>query len=351
MNQRLPARTTLHLRAGAVLAATCLLLTACATTTQPSAEEQTSKQPSDSASCRGDASTSTSSGPVTLTDDFGRTVKLKKPAQRVVVLEWQQIEDVLSLCLTPVGVADAKGYRLWDTAEELPSGVKDVGQRGEPNLDALFSTNPDLVVVELAGKDDPIVKRLAKYDVPVVATAGADAEDPIAKMKRTLSLLGKATGREEQATAVNDQFDTHLAAAKEKLASADLPTRDFLYFDAYVEGGNVSIRPFGQGSLMGELGEALGLDNAWTGKVDPVYGLGQTDIEGMTKVGDATLLHTGTVDDGGKASKALDTNKIWRSLPAVSEKRYRAFPSGVWTFGGPRSAEQALDAYVDLMTS
>ena len=27
-----------------------------------------------------------------------------------------------------------------------------------------------------------------------------------------------------------------------------------------------------------------------------------------------------------------------------------AFPAGIWTFGGPRSAEQVLDAYVDLLT-
>ena len=39
---------------------------------------------------------------------------------------------------------------------------------------------------------------------------------------------------------------------------------------------------------MGELGEALGLTNAWTGEVDAAYGLGQTDIEGMTAVGDAS---------------------------------------------------------------
>ena len=34
---------------------------------------------------------------------------------------------------------------------------------------------------------------------------------------------------------------------------------------------------------MGELGEELGLTNAWTGEVDAAYGLGQTDIEGMTR--------------------------------------------------------------------
>ena len=34
---------------------------------------------------------------------------------------------------------------------------------------------------------------------------------------------------------------------------------EFVYFDGWIQGGNVALRPFGQGSLMGELGEALGM--------------------------------------------------------------------------------------------
>jgi iron complex transport system substrate-binding protein len=101
---------------------------------------------------------------------------------------------------------------------------------------------------------------------------------------------------------------------------------------------------------MGELGEELGLKNAWTGKVDPAYGLGQTDIEGMTKVGDATFFYTGTVDPAGDVNAELAKNNVWKSIPAVAEGRAHAFPEGIWTFGGPQSAGQVLDAYVGLLT-
>ena len=67
--------------------------------------------------------TATSTEPVTLTDSFGRTVELDAPAERVAVLEWQQVEDVLSLCVTPVAIADVEGYGTWVTAEVLPEGV------------------------------------------------------------------------------------------------------------------------------------------------------------------------------------------------------------------------------------
>ena len=287
---------------------------------------------------------------MSLTDSYGRTVELDEPAERVAVLEWQQIEDVLTLCLTPVAVADAEGYSTWDTAEALPDGVTDVGMRGEPNLETLFGTNPDLVIVEAYTADDEIIKQLEEYGVPVLATKGADAADPIQNMLDTFELIASATGREERAEVVVDDFDDALEDAQEEIADADVATDSFVYFDGWIQGGNVAIRPFGQGSLMGELGESLGLSNAWEGEVDPAYGLGQTDIEGMSEVGDATFFSTGTTDPAGDVNAELAKNRVWKQIPAVEDGRTYAFPDGIWTFGGPRSAEQAIDAYVDLLT-
>lgn len=337
-------RTTATAAAAALLLP---LLAACGTTQVPEA----AAEPSSSAEPSGDcASATTSTGPVSLTDSFGRTVELDAPAERVAVLEWQQVEDVLSLCLTPVAVADVAGYTTWDTAETLPDGVTDVGTRGEPNLDALYATEPDLVIIEAYTAQDEIIGQLEKYDVPVLATKGADAADPIGNMIDTFELIAEATGRTERAEQVVTEFEDHLAESKAAVADAVLETTDFVYFDGWVDGGNVALRPFGQGSLIGELGEELGLTNAWTGEVDAAYGLGQTDIEGMSKVGEANLLYTGTEDPAGSFIPELDKNEIWTSLPAVTEGRTFAFPPGIWTFGGPRSAMQVIDAYVDVLT-
>lgn len=337
------------LAALATIGALAVMLTGCGTT-QVAPESDAAPASATSADCADDR-TATSTDPVTLTDDFGRTVELDEPAQRIAVLEWQQIEDALTLCVTPVAVADAEGYSTWDTAEELPEGVLDVGTRQEPNLDALFATDPDLVIVEAASADDEVIGQLEAYGVPVLATVGADAADPIAKMLATFDLIAQATGREERAAAVKEEFDAYLADAKGTLAEADLPTTDFVFFDGWIDGGNVSLRPFGQGSLVGELGEELGLTNVWTGEVDAAYGLGATDIEGMLAIGDATLLHTGTVAEASDdVFTALEANSVWQSIPAVAEDRVYAFPVGIWTFGGPRSAQQIIDAYVSVLT-
>jgi iron complex transport system substrate-binding protein len=46
----------------------------------------------------------------------------------------------------------------------------------------------------------------------------------------------------------------------------------------------------------------------------------------------------------------LAKNNVWKSIPAVADGRAYAFPEGIWTFGGPQSAGQVLDAYVGLLT-
>lgn len=333
----------------AMFSAMTIVLAGCGTTSAPSQSEGQTLS-SNAAGCDSDT-TKTSTGAVELTDDFGRTVHLDEPAQRVAVLEWQQIEDVLTLCISPVAVADAKGFSTWVTAETLPAGVVDVGTRQEPNLDTLVSTQPDLVIVEATAADDPIIGQLEHYGIPVLATIGADSNDPIAKMLSTFDLIAQATGREERAKIVTEEFQTRLQEAETEIAATEPAITEFVYLDGWVDGGNVSLPLFGDGSLVGAIGTRLGLENAWTGDTDSVYGLGTTDIEGMTTIGDATILHTSVAaetNDHFLASAA--DNPAWKSIPAVKEGRVHSFPKGIWTFGGPRSAQQIIDAYVDVIT-
>lgn len=347
--------TRAHRIAAAAAGIVALTLTACGTTDVSSSP---SSAPASGASqdCSNDT-TSTATGPVSMTDGVGRTVTLDAPAKRVAVLEWQQIEDALTLCVSPVAVSDAKGYTTYVSAEKLPEGVTDVGTRGEPDLDALYATNPDLIIVEAFKADDETIKTLEKRGVPVLATLGANGADPIGNMKGVFSMIAEATGRGERADVVLKQFDDHLAQAKEKVTAASLPTESFLFFDGWIEGGNVVVRPYGQGALFTALGEQLGMKTAWTeevnkaygsGGVDPAYGLAQTDIEGLTAVGDANLFYSND-DTPESYVTELEKNSIWTSLPAVKDGRAHAFPSGVWGAGGPLSCQQAIDAFVDAI--
>jgi ABC-type Fe3+-hydroxamate transport system substrate-binding protein len=327
-------RTTRRL-AGALASAFLVLPLAACGTSEPSAAEA-------------DAEETATGGPITLTDAAGRTVELPAAAQDVVVLEWQMVEDVLSLGVEPVGVADVEGYNTWDSAEQLDPSTADVGLRGEPNMQAIFELDPDLIITEVYGPDDAILKRFEKYDVPVLATLGADTEDPVAQMEDTFTLIAQALGKEEQADQVLEEFDTAVQDASQQIADAGLEGTGFVFMDAYVQGSTLSVRPFGQGSLVGELGEEIGLTNVWKGEVDPAYGLGQTDLEGLTEVDDAWLFHTSTDQDTWFGE--LEGNPLWENSEFVQQDKVAAFPAGTWTFGGPRSSIQVVEAFADGLT-
>ena len=235
---------------------------------------------------------------ITIEDDRG-TVELDGPAVNVVSLEWGLTENLLTLGVTPVGAADVAGYNTWDTVVPLDESTPDVGMRGEPSLDAIAALEPDLVVTTTDLPAEVIEQIEAEY--PVIALRGSDASDPIAKMRRTLEILGEATGTSDAADAALADFDAKVADAKARLDEAGLAGASFTMADGWLADGAVSIRMYTPGSYLGALAAEIGLQNAWTGEGDPDYGLAQTDVEGLTGLGDLHFLYVGNDTDGGDA--------------------------------------------------
>ena len=342
--------------------------------------------------------------PVTLTDLRGKQITLPGPATRVVGLEWNVAEHAVSLGVMPVGVADVAGYGKWVKAEPLGDvrQQRALGERPDRHLAALdvavgerealpgprrerrlarfqlrverreqhgglrllaggrrdqlqvaahlaevvlrvAALRPDLVLAtdELP---DTAVAQMERF-APVVFVAGGDAKDNLGQMRRKLELLATATGKQAEASALLTAFDVKLEAGKAALAAR--AGQRFAFADGYVEGSQVSIRPYAKGSLLSAVTERLGMANAWTEPGDPVYGLGQTDVEGLTRLGDATFLYIANDGDGGDPFTAvLGGNAVWRSLPFVQEREVHRLPDGIWMFGGPTSMTQYVDAVV-----
>ncbi|MER5455175.1 iron-siderophore ABC transporter substrate-binding protein [Micromonospora sp. NPDC002389] len=314
-----------------VAAATALVLAACGTTENASAPDSTP---------------SAAGGPVTLTDSRGKEIKLDKPATKVVGLEWGEVEMLVSLGVMPVGVADPKGYATWVTAAKLDAGVKDVGTRGEPSVDSIVALEPDLVVMT-DDRGAGTIAQLEKY-VPVVVTKGSDATDNIGRMRADVNMIAAAVGRTAEAEKLLADFDTAIADGKKKIADAGAAGKPFAIADGWKEGSTVSIRMFGQGALVSQIGIQLGLTNAWQGEVDEAWGLGQTDVEGMTVLKSPDLHFFYNASDGDDVfADGLADNAIWKALPFVQQGNLHRMPDGIWTFGGPLSGKQYIDQFVN----
>ncbi|MFJ5262378.1 ABC transporter substrate-binding protein [Streptomyces sp. NPDC088387] len=319
------------------LAAACVIgalsLTACGTT-EPAATESEK-----------------TTAAITLTDGSGAEVKLDGPAKKVVGTEWNVVEHLITLGVDPVGVADVKGYTAWDSAVPLKNGPKDIGTRGEPSMDTIASLEPDLIV---STTDMPAaaLKQLREV-APVLEVRSADSADQIGQMTKNLDLIAEATGTTDRAEQVKKDFDAKIAEGKKALTDAGLDGTGIAFADGYVASNQVSIRPYTSGSLLGAVNEEIGLKNAWKVEGDKDYGLGATDVEGLTELGaDTQFAYIGNKDDAtsNPFGKELADNSVWKSLPFVNSGDVHRLPDGIWMFGGQESMSAYVDALVAALT-
>ncbi|MEU6443743.1 iron-siderophore ABC transporter substrate-binding protein [Streptomyces sp. NPDC047046] len=322
------------LLATAAVATAAMTLAACGSS-EPAKDEPASK---------GSAATSK----VSLTDDKGQKVTLDGPAKRIVTTEWNVTEAALSLGVTPVGVADIKGYRAWDKAAPLGDGAKDIGMRGEPSMDTVAALNPD-VIVATSDLKAAAVKQLRKI-APVLEVDSAVGGAQLKTVDRTLDLVAKATGTTDKATTVKKDFRDKIAEGRKALADAGADKREVAFADGWATGNQVSVRPFTEQSFLGEINTELGLTNAWTQKGDKAYGLASTDVEGLTKLGDVNFLYIASDADGGDPFAKLAKNSVWKSLPFVKNDHVHRLDDGVWQFGGPASGSAYVDNVVKALT-
>lgn len=286
---------------------------------------------------------------ITLTDASGTKVTLDGPATKVVGTEWGVVEDLVTLGIDPVGVADVKGYQAWDSAVPLTGSPKDIGTRGEPSLDTIAQLDPDLIVAttDLTAAALEQLRAIA----PVLEVRSADGSDQIGQMFDTLDLIAQATGTEKKAAAARTSFDATISADKKKLEEAGLAGSKVAFGDGYVDANQVTIRPYTKTSAVGSVTSLLGLTNAWTVAGDKDYGLASTDVEGLTKLGDSPFLYvTNDVDGDDVFVETLGTNAVWNSLPFVKAGDVHRLPDGIWMFGGPGSMAAYADAVVDALT-
>ncbi len=286
---------------------------------------------------------------VTVTDARGVEVEIPAGATDVVALEWVAVEHLQTVGIVPVGVADAAGYEEWSgTGAPLEGEPTDVGTRVEPSIDAIAGLAPDLIVA-VAGRDDAAYADLEAI-APVLVLQGADAADPIGTMYGDLRLVGEATGALEAAETAITEYEAHIEEVSAAVAEAGLDGTPLAHMDGYENAGQVEIRPYAQGALLPAVFESIGFANAWPGEGDPQYGLGITDVEGLTALPDDAHVLYMTVGERDVFTEQLATNEIWNGLPTVQAGQVHRLPDGIWLFGGVGSMAAYADAVLAALS-
>ncbi|PZD97789.1 iron-siderophore ABC transporter substrate-binding protein [Paenibacillus sambharensis] len=290
-------------------------------------------------------------GPITINTVKGE-VKLDKPAERVVSLEWTYTEDLLAVGVQPVGHADIEGYKNWyDIPQELSADVTDVGTRQEPNLELITSLAPDLIIV-------PDFRSAANYEqlaaiAPTIVFGPYPAEDAgydqYGEMESTFREIAKAVGKEAEAEEVLASMHESFAAAADKIKAAGKEGHKVVLTQAWSTNNVPEFRLFTDNSLAAQILEKIGLENAWESDKFEVYGFSTNSVEALSKIEDASLLHM-VQDEDNIFENQLKDNAVWNAYPFVKEGRVYALGGDTWPFGGPLAAEVFATKTADLLS-
>ncbi|MGG4147127.1 iron-siderophore ABC transporter substrate-binding protein [Paenibacillus algorifonticola] len=316
-------------------------------TTNNSAAEATATDNAAAANSNGE---SAAAGPIVLKDAKGE-VKLDKPAQKVVVLEWTFTEDVIALGVQPVGNADNAQYKLYVTSEApLDENVTDVGMRDAPNLETIAALKPDLIIAN-TDSHEAIYDQL-KGIAPTLIFSLYPLEgdtNQYDQMEEVFKTIAAAVGKTEEGTKVLADLDAHYAAAKAKLEEAGKGGFNYVLTQAYSYQNAATLRLFTDNSLAVQTLDRIGLKNDWKSENFEVYGFSTSTVEALPAVQDTNLLYIVQKDDN-IFSKELKDNSVWNGLAFVKENRFFGLDSATWVFGGPISSKVIVDEVVNTLT-
>jgi iron-siderophore transport system substrate-binding protein len=268
---------------------------------------------------------------------FPRTVKhalgetrIEKKPERIVVLDSGELDGVLALGITPVGMATTAGQSgvpsyLADKAQ----GITTVGGISELNLEAIASLQPDLILGSKLRAND-LYDKLSAIAPTVMSIR------PGFPWKEDFLLLADALGEETKATELLNDYQKRANEVKAEVKGS--PTISLVRFRPG------DIRLYGNKSFIGVILEDIGLPRPKVQDVEDLAvevsqeNIGQADGDWIfySSYGKPETTAEGTVVNGN----------LWKALPAVKSGQVARVDDEVWFLGlGPIGA---MDVLTDL---
>ena len=261
--------------------------------------------------------------------------------ERIVAMEWAGLETLLALGITPIGAADAGGYREWVAKPELPASVAEIGSRQEPNLEELARLKPGLILSHAHLR--PLKEKLEAIAPVEEITFNGTGDDTFAAVLAGTKAIGALTGKTADAEALIRSADAAFDKDAATLKAAGLAGRH-VYFVRII--GKNALRVHGSNAIANTVIARLGLVNAYDGEVNE-WGFSTLEPSALADDPEAAVLVAGPVTDQEMAA-VFDT-PLGKALPAVRAGSVHALPV-TWTFGGVPSAITMADAITAAMT-
>ena len=243
---------------------------------------------------------------VAVVDDTGATVKLSKPAGRIVSLAPHATENLYAAGAGHllVGVVDYSDYP--PAARRLPN----VGNYARPDLETIVALKPDLVVVWQSGNADVTLKRLRSLGLKVYQTQ-PDRLDDIAD---NIEKLGQLAGTEAVARQTASQFRQRLLGLR-KHYSARPPVK--VFYQAWHQ----PLMTVGSSQIIDEVIQVCGGENIFAGLSAKAPNVSR---EAVIAANPEAIIASGM---GYDTPIGLDDWRNWKTMQAVQRNNLFMVPA------------------------
>lgn len=255
--------------------------------------------------------------PITLKDDEGASVTLRRPPQRIVTFGQSDTEIVFALGLGNrlVGVC-CEFDNFPPAAKRLPHVA---GAAQKPNTERVISLRPDLMLNAFPGADT-WSKPLRDAGIPVFTTLATDFDDAVGDIQT----IGRLLGAERAATSLAKRMRSSAASIE---ARAEAAPNVSCFLDL---GGLYTVAP---GDFIYDLLERAGCDPVTSGAKTPFP---QWSKEQLVRDDPEVYLF---MSDSGTTVEGLKKDPALSKLSAVVNNRAVSVNADVVSRPGPRLAE------------
>ncbi|WP_232324804.1 ABC transporter substrate-binding protein [Halobacillus mangrovi] len=301
-----------------LMIAFAFILTACGTSENEgqSSEDQTKEE---------DQNEDTS----VIEHEMGKT-EISGTPEKVVALEFSFVDNLASLGVSPVGIADDNDKeRIIEPIRKKISDYTSVGTRKQPSLEVISSLQPDLIIADMKRHKD-IYDQLSEIAPTIILPSlAADYEGII----DSFETVAKTMGMEEKGQEVLKEHKAKMEELRAKVPEDEdrtvLPAvvADSGYFAHNME------------SYTGSLLESIGLKNAIQSG-DARYN--KINLEQVVEFNPDVMFHMSTGDQ--TVVDEWKNNDLYQDISAVKNDEVYEVDRNMWSrFRGLISSEKILE--------
>ncbi|OOF33741.1 iron-siderophore ABC transporter substrate-binding protein [Salinivibrio costicola] len=270
---------------------------------------------------------------VQVSDSVGQHTLPAVP-KRAAVLDWNLLEQVMELGVTPVAITDADAYRDWVVKPAIPATAQNVGTRGEPNLEKIAALKPDIILISATQRD---LKSRLEQIAPVLLYTNFTKDDDqavvaIEQFRQLAQLFDKQALAEQKLTRMQQRF-SQLSAKLKAHFGGSLPQTLVMRF-----ADTKSTFIYTEDSMIDYVLRQLGMKQAM---VEPAaqWGIVHKPITDLRVIHQGYVLYIEPFNEEKKLKKSV----LWKALPFVRTHRVNSVDS-VWSYGGAMSLQYAAEA-------